>query len=132
MLKISEGIGLLLLLSVSGIHAEVCPVPEQIRDRKISKEYDWSVEENTTLKELLAVKQLYSVRIMHNGEDISCRYTTGKWPVRLDGQPVSGKCKVVSESGEWSSTESGELVCNEEDVTKCGFKLECEDHSEPD
>jgi hypothetical protein len=125
MINIFKCAGLLLLLSVSGVHAEVCPTPEEIRDRKISKQYDWSVEETTSLGELLAVKQLYSVRIIGNGEYISCRYTTDKWPVRLDGLPVAGKCKVIQEAGAWTSTVTGEMVCSEQQVERCGYKLEC-------
>lgn len=125
MLSLFKYAALLLILSMACARAEVCPTPEQIRDRKISKDYDWSVEEVTTLDQLLAVKKLYSVRILDQGKTISCRYTTEKWPVRLDGDPLDEKCGIITEAGEWKGTESGELACQEEDVTKCGFKQEC-------
>ena len=98
-------------------------------DRKISKSYDWAVEENTSLEELLSVKNLFSVRIIDYDSHVSCRYTTDKWPVVLDGIPVEEKCIVKPEAGEWTSTDSGQLVCREEDVTKCLFNLECKKQS---
>jgi hypothetical protein len=113
------------ILLISPVHADTCPTPEEIRDRKISKSYDWAVGENTTLKELLSVQTLYAVRIMDYDSYISCRYTTKKWPVILDGTPRAEQCRVTPTGGEWTGTDSGQLVCREKDVTKCLFNLEC-------
>ncbi len=109
----------------SPAYADECPTPKEIREREISRRYDWAVPENVSLEQLLSVEKLYSVRIIDTDKYISCRYTTAKWPVSLDGEPLTRKCTVTPDAGEWASTESDELVCQEEDVTKCGFKLEC-------
>lgn len=119
-----------VLLLASNVIADSCPTPGEIRERKISKLYEWTVDENTTLKELLSVNKLYAVRIMNNGEYISCRYTTKKWPVTLDGKPDGKGCELTPLAGEWTSTDSGHLVCREKEVTKCGFKFECKEQSE--
>ena len=126
MLRISVNTGIIFILLMTNTQADVCPTAEEIRDRKISKSYDWAVGENTTLKELLSVKTLYAVRIMDFDSYISCRYTTEKWPVILDGTPRAEQCRVMPTGGEWTGTDSGQLVCREKDVTRCGFKLDCE------
>lgn len=116
-----------VLLFTSNVIADSCPTPEEIRDRTISKQYEWTVDENTTLKELLAVKQLYAVRIMDYGDYVSCRYSTKQWPVTLDGKPKGRDCELTPLAGEWTSTDSGHLVCREKEVTQCGFKFDCKD-----
>ncbi len=113
------------LLAISNVMADTCPSPKDIRDREISTRYDWAVGENTSLKELLSVQTLYAVRIMDYDGYVSCRYTTKKWPVILDGTPKPEQCRVMPTGGEWTGTDSGQLVCREKDVTKCLFNLEC-------
>ena len=120
----------IFFILISPSHADTCPSPKDIRDREISTRYDWAVGENTTLKELLSVKTLYAVRIMDYDSSISCRYTTDKWPVILDGTPKPEQCRVMPTGGEWTGTDSGQLVCREKDVTKCLFNLECKKQSE--
>ena len=117
---------ILLFLPVSNVFPENCPTPEKIRARNISSQYEWTVQEGVTLENLLSVQQLYSVRIINFDDYISCRYSTGKWPVKLDGKPVNDKCHVLPEAGEWHGTDSGSLVCQEKDPVKCGFRMECE------
>ena len=131
MLKISAYTGFIYLFLMSYTLADVCPTAEEIRDKKISMSYDWAVSENTTLKELLSVKDLYAVRIMDYDAYVSCRYTAVKWPVMLDGNPLESECRIVPDAGEWTGTDSGELVCREKDVTKCGFKMECREPENP-
>ena len=111
---------------IACVYADECPTPKEIRDRDISRRYDWAVPENVSLEQLLSVEKLYSVRIIDMDKSISCRYTTPKWPVTLDGEPITKKCRIVTDAGEWVSTESNELACQEKDVTKCGFKLVCQ------
>ena len=123
--------GIIYLLLITNTQADNCPTAEEIRDKKISRSYDWSVTENTTLKELYAVKRLYAVRIIDYDAYVSCRYATDKWPVTLDGNPLQPACKIVPDAGEWTSTDSGELVCREKDVTKCGYKMECKESENP-
>lgn len=116
----------LFFFHISDVFPENCPTPEKIRERKISDQYEWTVQEGVTLDNLLSVQQLYSVRIINFDDYISCRYSTGKWPVKLDGKPVNNKCHVLPETGEWVGTDSGSLVCKEKDPGKCGFRIECE------
>jgi hypothetical protein len=102
-----------------------CPDPETIRLRELSRELEWTVDGQTTLDELLAVKSLYAVRISNYGEYVSCYYTTDEWTVKLDAKPVSIGCLIMPDSGRWTSTDSGQLVCREEDINRCGFRFEC-------
>ena len=125
MLRVLTQTTLIFLFMASSAHADTCPSPKDIRDREISTRYDWAVGENTTLKELLSVQTLYAVRIMDYDSYVSCRYTTKKWPVILDGTPRAEQCRVMPTGGEWTGTDSGQLVCREKDVTKCLFNLEC-------
>ena len=131
MLRISVNTGIIYILLMTNTQADVCPTADEIRDKKISSRYDWAVGENTTLKELLSVKTLYAVRIIDYDSYVSCRYTTDKWPVILDGNPLESKCRIVPDAGEWTSTDSGDLVCREKDVIKCGFKMECSETENP-
>jgi hypothetical protein len=131
MLRISVNTGIIYILLMTNTQADVCPTAEEIRDKKISRSYDWAVTENTTLDELLSVKDLYAVRIMDYDSYVSCRYTAVEWPVTLDGNPLDSECRIVPDAGEWTGTDSGELVCREKDVTKCGFKMECREPENP-
>ena len=121
--------GLIFILLFSGVYTESfgdsCPSPKTIRDRKLSQNYEWTVDENTTLQNLLSVKKLYAVRIMDQDAYVSCHYTTDKWPIKLDVTPVSGQCKSLPQGDNWKNTESGQVVCQEKDVRKCGFTFEC-------
>jgi hypothetical protein len=131
MLRISVNTVIIYLLLMSYTQADDCPTAGEIRDKKISRSYDWAVTENTTLKALLSVEELYAVRIMDYDAYVSCRYTAVEWPVTLDGNPLKSTCKIVPDAGEWTGTDSGELVCREKDVTKCGFKMECREPENP-
>jgi hypothetical protein len=102
-----------------------CPDPEIIRLRELPRELEWTVDGQTTLEELLAVKSLYAVRISNYGEYVTCHYTTYQWPVKLDAKPVRAGCLILPDAGRWTSTDSGQLVCREEDVNRCGFRFEC-------
>jgi hypothetical protein len=115
----------LLFFHMLDVSSETCPTPEKIRERNISKQYEWTVQEGVTLDNLLSVQRLYAVRIINFDDYISCRYTTGKWPVKLDGKPVNNKCHLLPDAGEWRSTDSGSLVCQEKDPVQCGFSMDC-------
>jgi hypothetical protein len=119
----------ILLMLLVGIHPESrgdsCPSPDKIRHRDLSKQYEWTVDEKTTLQNLLSVQKLYAVRIMDHGLYVSCYYTTDKWPVKLDVAPVKDGCKYASHQGKWKSIESGQDVCMEKNAGNCGFKYTC-------
>ncbi|MGH8120354.1 MAG: hypothetical protein ACRESK_07045 [Gammaproteobacteria bacterium] len=120
-------ISILLLASVyTDSFSDNCPSPEKIQDRKLSQNYEWTVDEKTTLQNLLSVKKLYAVRIMDEDMYVSCHYTTDKWPVKLDVTPASGSCKSLPRGNNWKKTESGQVVCLEKDVNKCEFSFVCD------
>lgn len=108
-------------------YAETCPAPEKIRERKLSTRYEWTVDEKTTLENLLSVKKLYAVRIMAEDAYVACHYTTGKWPIKLDMSPEGGACKPVPRGEHWLKTESGQIVCQEQDLSKCEFSFACDE-----
>ena len=130
MLRISVNTGIIYILLMTNTQADVCPTADEIRDKKISSRYDWAVGENTTLKELLSVKTLYAVRIIDYDSYVSCRYTTDKWPVILDGTPKTEQCRVMPTGSECTGTDSSQLVCRKGDGTKCLFNLECKKESD--
>jgi hypothetical protein len=117
---------LILLLCInSESRGDSCPSPDKIRHRDLSKQYEWTVDEKTSLKDLLSVKKLYAVRIMDHGSYVSCHYTTDKWPIKLDVVPAQGECTFSHHKGEWKSTESGQDVCMEKNAGKCEFTYTC-------
>lgn len=107
--------------------AETCPPVADIIERKISNLYEWTVEEGTTLDDLLSVNLLFSVRIHNNGEFVSCRYTTKKWPVKLDAKPEVSGCRVITTDGKWEETASGQQVCREKNLFACEFLITCDE-----
>ena len=131
-MKMVKGNGILFLcvvLVIPTAYADRCPTPDEIRGRTIAKDYDWTVNERTSLENILSVKQSIAVRVMKNGEFVSCRYTTERQLIRLDGVPVQEKCVITVSSGDWINTTTGESVCQEEDTMQCLFNIECQgDH----
>ena len=105
--------------------ADNCPTPDEVRERKISENYEWTVDERVSLENILSVKRLIAVRIINDGEYMSCKYTTEKQLVVLYGLPKSDKCVINISSGEWISTDTGERVCQEKNITLCLFDVEC-------
>ena len=79
---------LLLLLIVHNVtFADRCPTPEQVRERNINRDYEWSVDETVTLDMLLMVSELREVSLQNHGEFVSCHYLSEQLP----GQPVLGQ-----------------------------------------
>lgn len=117
---------ILLVSCISSAYSDTCPTPDSLRERKIPGLYEWTVQEGVTLDNILDARRLYAVRIFNFDEYVSCHYTTGKWPVKIDGKPLNNKCRLLPETGKWTGTDSGTLVCREEDPAKCGFRLDCE------
>ena len=117
----------LLWLMMTSVMADSCPTPKQVKDRKISNAYEWTVKEGVTLDNILAVEKLYSVRIMDNGDYVSCHYTTSQWPVTLDAKPEKSQCRIHHDDNQWEVTQSGQAICKEKDSGKCSFSIECSD-----
>ena len=118
---------IVLVLCNFSARAETCPAVSEIIERQISKLYEWTVEEGTTLDDLLSVNRLFSVRIHDNGRFVSCRYTARKWPVKLDASPEINDCHVIQSGGHWKEVDSGQLVCDEKNLFACEFSISCDD-----
>ena len=125
MTKYHAMLAILLLCMHTESRGDSCPSPDKIRHRDLSKQYEWTVDEKTSLQALLSVKKLYAVRIMDHGLYVSCYYTTDNWPVRLDAAPVQGECSLTPRDGKWKTTDSGQDVCTEKAAGKCGFTYTC-------
>ena len=125
MIKYHAMLAVLLLCIHAEARGDSCPSPEIILKRGLSKQYDWTVDENTTLQDLLSVKELYAVRIMDHGLFVACYYTTDKGYVRLDAAPIKGECSLTPDAGQWTSTDSGQNECAETSAGNCGYTYTC-------
>jgi hypothetical protein len=123
---LKKGTGLfVLILTVSNAYADRCATPLEVKDRLISPDYEWSVNEEVTLDGLLSVSQLYGVTIENYGEFVACKYEASQQYIRLDGAPKDSKCPVRPISDNWFISESGRMVCDEKDNTLCHFESAC-------
>lgn len=121
---------LFLSINPSLLIADQCPTPEKIKERNISREYDWTINERRTLEDLLSVKKLYSVRINNEAEYIACYYSGNRILLRLDGKPLKQPCSVKEISGRWELTENDEQICIEDDLDKCEYVMKCDEDEE--
>jgi len=115
-----------LFLYSNLVIADQCPSAQIIKERKISREYEWTIDERRSLEDVLSVKKLYSVRIKNKGEFIACHYSGDKNLLRLDGKPVENNCIVRKKSSNWQMSENGEFVCKDEDLNLCIYEIHCE------
>lgn len=116
---------LVLALLYGHARAERCASPQEVRDRLISKDYEWSVNEDVSLEGLLAVTRLYGASIENYGEFIACKYEAPQQYIRLDGIPKASRCPVKAVSGNWFISEKGRTVCSDKDITLCRFDFGC-------
>ena len=107
------------------VFADHCPSIEDITYRLISKDYEWTVDKGVTLDNLLSVKELFAVSIENNGVFVSCKYKNDEKFLKLDGLPIKEKCLLVNSSGNWFTTGTNRLVCDEEDLALCLFDTIC-------
>lgn len=118
---------LLVMLIPRTLLADRCPSPDIIKDRKISRQYAWLIDERRTLEDVLAVEKLYSVRIKNEGEFATCYYTTSKQLLEMDAKPLREGCTVIEYKGTWESVNRYEKVCAEEDVYQCQYAIYCDE-----
>ena len=118
---------IILSISPSLLFADHCPTPEKIKERNISREYDWTINERRTLEDVLSVEKLYSVRIRNEAEYIACYYSGSRSLLRMDGKPLKQSCRVKKISGRWEPTENGDQICMEDDLGKCEYEIKCDD-----
>lgn len=107
------------------VSADTCPNASDIRDRKVPEAYDWTVNYELALDDLLSVTQLYAVSIENYGEFVSCRYESPKREVRMDGISKTEKCLIMVDTGDWFTIDDGKIVCQEDELTNCQYKFEC-------
>ncbi len=112
------------------VNADQCPSAETVKERNISRDYDWSIDERRTLDDVLSVEKMYSIRIKNKGEFIACYYSGGKNLLRLDGVPLKKDCVVNKKSGNWEVAENGEQICKEEDLKLCVYEIHCKETEE--
>ena len=113
------------VLITHGVYADICPSVTEIKYRLISRDYEWTVDEGVTLDDVITVEKLFAVSIENNGEFVSCKYKKGDEFLKLDGLPVKKKCLLTNSSGDWFTTGTNRLVCNEKDFTLCVFETDC-------
>jgi hypothetical protein len=116
---------LLALLFSSLVSADTCPTANDIKDKKVPEAYEWTVNYEVALDDLLAVTQLYAVTIENHGEFISCKYDSPNREVRLDGISKAEKCLITVASGDWFTMDNGAIICQEDELSKCQYKYEC-------
>jgi hypothetical protein len=109
--------------------ADHCPSAEVVKERNISREYDWSIDDRKTLDDVLSVEKLYSVRLKNKGEFVACYYSSSNSLLRMDGAPLEKGCKIIQKSGNWIGEENNEQVCKEEDLNLCVYEIHCEDEN---
>ncbi len=116
---------LLALLFSPLVSADTCPTANDIKDRKVPEAYEWTVNYEVALDDLLAVTQLYAVTIENHGEFISCKYDSPNREVRLDGISRTERCLITVASGNWFTMDNGAIICQEDELSKCQYKYEC-------
>ncbi|HIF50769.1 MAG TPA: hypothetical protein EYQ42_04445 [Thiotrichaceae bacterium] len=116
----------LLPANINYVFADQCPTAEIIKERKISRDYEWTIDERRSLNDVLSVEKLYSVRIKNKGEFIACYYSGSKKLLRLDGIYFDKECLLNKKSGNWVVSESGEQICREEDLSLCLYEINCD------
>ncbi len=116
----------LLCLCVNStiVIADRCPSAETVKERKISREYEWTIDERRSLEDVLSVEKLYSVRIKNKGEFVACYYT-GKNLLRLDAKAIKEGCLISVVSGSWKSSGNGEQICDGDDLNLCLYEINC-------
>ena len=126
LLFISELITLIILcLYANGnVYAFSCPSPEEIRERKISRDFEWTVNDDTSLDDMLSVTRLIAISIENQLEYVSCKYKIDSKFIKLDGKPVSENCSISISSGSWL-THGNRKICSEKELDQCLFDIDC-------
>ena len=118
---------LLLFLCIyaeSSIYAESCPSPEQIRERQISRDFEWTVDEDTSLDDMLSVTRLIAISVENQLEYVSCKYKNNSKFIKLDGKASRENCSISISSGTWL-TNGKRRICDEKELGKCLFDIDC-------
>ena len=117
-------------MNINPVLADQCPSAETVKQRKISRDYDWSIDERLSIDDVLSVEKLYSVRIKNGGEFVACYYSGSRRLVRLDGAGMKNDCIINVKSGEWVAAENNEQLCKEADLNQCLYEIQCKKDNE--
>lgn len=118
-------ISVILFLLSPFVSADTCPSVRDIGDREVPETYEWTVNYELALDDLLSVTKLYAVTIENHGAFVSCKYESPRREVRLDGISKTKKCLIMVDAGDWFTMDNGKIICQEDDITKCQYKYEC-------
>lgn len=103
-----------------------CPAVQSIKDRTISKEFDWTVSEETSLESVLNVSELLSVTIENHGQFLRCTYNSSDVEVNMDAKPITVDCLIVPSSQNWINHDNGRSVCNDVVKGRCEIETSCQ------
>ncbi len=98
-----------------------------IKERKISRKYEWWIDERRDLDDVLTVEKLYSVRIKEQDKYVACYYSARGLIIQMDAAPAESECGVIEYKGQWDTVNDAERVCNEEDPFACQFAIYCDE-----
>ena len=116
---------IILLLFSPIVAADTCPSVRDIKNREVPETYEWTVNYELALDDLLAVTKLYAVTIENHGAFVSCKYESPRREVRLDGISKIKKCLITVDTGDWFTMDNGKIICQDDDIRKCQYKYEC-------
>ena len=119
----------MLLLSLAAF-ADQCPTIDMIKERKISREYEWWIDERRSLEDILSVQKLYSVRIKEKGKYVSCNYKADNLLIAMEAAPIKEHCTVIQYKGDWQTINENEMVCTETDPYACLYAIYCDERTE--
>ena len=118
-------ITIILFLFGPFVSADTCPSVGDIKNREVPETYEWTVNYELALDDLLSVTKLYAVTIENYGAFVSWKYESPRREVRLDGISKTKKCLITVNTGDWFTMDNGKIICQEDDITKCQYKYEC-------
>lgn len=101
-----------------------------IKERNISREYEWWIDERRNLEEILSVQKLFSVRIKEKGKFVSCHYAADNLLIAMEAMPKKQGCSVIQYKGEWQNVNEDETVCIESDPFACQYATYCDERTE--
>lgn len=118
-------ISVVFILLGPSVSADTCPSAIDIRNRKVPEAYEWTVNYELALDDLLSVTKLYAVTIENHGAFVSCKYESPRREVKLDGISKTKKCLITVSTGDWFTMDNGKIICRDDDIRRCQYKFEC-------
>ena len=120
-------VGYLMFSSASSFANDfACPLINQVKNREISQDFEWTVAEDVTLHSILNVESIDSVSILNHGEFIRCTYLSEGIEVNLDAKNVKPACVFVSDEKSWIHLEKSNAECFLENKQECSASIVCQ------